>query len=187
MRNNTPITRPGTRGEKKLRDAPRRLRALQHWADCFKGAFPSPHALQAAGRYWNYKIPTHARLVEPPATTQEIQRTCARILIDACANLIQSRPAPQADIRVTCCVTLPGMFSSEICLYLDEAYFQGHVADTPDGQVTAITSRSLAAEWGLELPMGIEERGLRISIPADDDDDEFEGECWYFGELADRR
>ena len=187
MRNINPITRPGTRGLKKLRDAPRRLRDLQHWAESLKGTFPCSVELENRSRYWNYKIPTRAGLIDPPATTQKIQQACARSLINACANLIQSRPASHVQLRVTCCVTLPGMFASELCIYLDEAYFQGHVATSTDGQLTAITSRSLADEWGLELPEGVEERGLRISIPADDDDEEFEGEHWYFGEVADRR
>ncbi|HEL2968035.1 TPA: DUF3916 domain-containing protein [Stenotrophomonas maltophilia] len=187
MRNRDAITRPGTRGEKKLRDAPRRLRDLQHWADCFSGAFPSPEELGSQARYWNYKVPTRAGLIEGPATTLRIQRACAQSLISACANLIQSRPASQATVRVTCCIAQPGMFSSEICLYLDEAYFQGHVASTADGQVTAITSRSLCAEWQLALPRGVEERGVQVSIPPTDHDDGLEQEYWFYGEVADRR
>lgn len=186
MRNKDDITRPGTRGEKKLRDAPRRLRYLRHWADCFKGAFPSEE-LEGRARYWNYKVPTRAGLIEGPATTLRIQRACAQSLISACANLIQSRPASQADVRVTCCIAQPGMFSSEICLYLDEEYFQGHVAATADGQVTAINSRSLATEWGLVLPKGIGERGVQISIPRTDHDDGLEQEYWFFGEVTDQR
>ncbi|MCR1817921.1 MULTISPECIES: DUF3916 domain-containing protein [Stenotrophomonas] len=122
-----------------------------------------------------------------PATTLRIQRACAQSLISACANLIQSRPASQATVRVTCCIAQPGMFSSEICLYLDEAYFQGHVASTADGQVTAITSRSLSAEWQLVLPQGVEERGVQVSIPPTDHDDGLEQEYWFYGEVADRR
>jgi len=128
MRNRDAITKPGARGEKKLRDAPRRLRNLQQWAGSFSGPFPSPEALGHEARYWNYKIPTRAGLIEGPASTREIQRACAQSLITACTNLIQSRPVSQAAVRVTCCIAWPGLFASEICLYLDEDYFQGHVA-----------------------------------------------------------
>ncbi|WP_447595637.1 DUF3916 domain-containing protein [Stenotrophomonas rhizophila] len=185
MRNNHPITRPGTRGEKKLRDAPRRLRNLQQWAGSFSGAFPSPEALGNEARYWNYKIPTRADLIEGPASTREIQRACAQSLITACTNLIQSRPVAQAAVRVTCCIAWPDMFASEICLYLDEDYFQGHVATTADGQVTAITSRSLANEWQLVLPEGVQERGVQVSIPPTEHDDGLEQEYWFYGEVAD--
>lgn len=185
MRNNHAITWPGTRGEKKLRDAPRRLRNLQQWAGSFSGAFPSPEALGNEARYWNYKIPTRADLIEGPASTREIQRACAQSLITACTNLIQSRPVSQAAVRVTCCIAWPDMFASEICLYLDEDYFQGHVATTADGQVTAITSRSLADEWQLVLPEGVQERGVQVSIPPTEHDGGLEQEYWFYGEVAD--
>ncbi|PII17113.1 hypothetical protein CR920_15515 [Stenotrophomonas indicatrix] len=186
MRNTDPITRPGTRGHKKLRDAPRRLRYLQRWAGRFVDEFPTPEELQTNARYWHYKIPTRAALIEGPASTPALQRACAQALINACANLIQSRPASQAGVRITCCIAQPGMFSSEVCLYLDEDYFQGHVATTADGQVTAITSRSLAAEWGLALPNGIEERGVQVCIPPADDHEGLEQDYWFFGEIADQ-
>jgi len=82
MRNTDPITRPGTRGQKKLRDAPRRLRYLQRWAGRFVDEFPTPEELQTNTRYWNYKIPTRAGLIEGPASTPALQRACAQALIN---------------------------------------------------------------------------------------------------------
>ncbi|WP_342788313.1 DUF3916 domain-containing protein [Stenotrophomonas cyclobalanopsidis] len=116
-----------------------------------------------------------------------MQQACAQSLITACTNLIQSRPVSQADVRVTCCIAWPGMFASEICLYLDEDYFQGHVATTEDGEVTAITSRSLASEWHLVLPDGVQERDVQVSISPTEHDDGLEQEYWFYGEVADGR
>lgn len=154
---------------KKLRGVPRRLRALKRWSEGFAGDFPSRETLALTNRYYNWKIPVDANLVEGRQATRDIQRTCAQRLIDACGHLLADKPEFARETRVTCVVCLPDMFISEVCIYLDEAYYRGHITGG------RIVGRRLSAEWGLELPEGVDELGVEV------DDG---GERWYFGEVG---
>jgi hypothetical protein len=79
------------------------------------------------------------------------------------------------------------MFTSEICIYLDEDYFRSHTefGVSPHGvRSERITGRSLAKEWNLLLPSGISETGTQIEFPGyDDGSDAFQGERWLYGEI----
>jgi hypothetical protein len=99
---------------KKLRGVSRRLRALSVWAAQFEGTFPP--GLTEADRYRNYKIPVHRALLEGPQSTPELRRECAQRLIDACWNLMQSKPPEQVASHVVATIGLPDMFSSEVCI-----------------------------------------------------------------------
>ena len=109
---------------KKLRGIPRRLRALKRWSENFIDYFPDE--LPKGRQYMNWKIPVHAGLVMGKYSTPKIKAECAQRMIEACANLIHAKPIKFKNVRVTALISLPDMFSSEICLYLDEAYFRGH-------------------------------------------------------------
>nr|WP_274517909.1 DUF3916 domain-containing protein [Pseudomonas sp. GM102] len=45
-----------------------------------------------------------------------------------------------------------------------------------------MTDRSLATEWGLVLPKGMNEAGFHF-VHEDEDGQKFESEHWYFGEV----
>ena len=78
------------------------------------------------------------------------------------------------------------MFSSELCIYLQESYFFGHV--TPErnefGEIVPLSNRSLASEWGLNLPEGVLERGVHVNYPETDANESFISDRWFFGEVA---
>jgi len=169
---------------KKIRGVGRRLRGLDNWAKGFKGRFPS--GLTEADRYLNSKIPIHQALVEGPKVTRGIMARCAQALINACQNLIESRPPDAPPCRITCVVCLPDTFTSEICIYLDEAYFNSHVAVgmSQNGQSTRIQDHSLTNDLGLNLPLNMAEFGIHLDNRGyPDPNDWFVADRWYFGEV----
>lgn len=168
---------------KKVRGVARRLRALHKWSDSFSGWFPDE--LNSTDRYCNWKLPVLSGLVEGKQTTQAVQAECAQRLINACAHLIAAKPHWANNCRVTCSVVLPDMFSSEVCIYLDEDYYQGHVREGvyEYGTTTRIQSKSLAQEWGLTLQPGINELGVLLDYSSKEDDWSLQGERWFYGEV----
>ena len=109
---------------------------------------------------------------------------CAQLLLDATAGLAHSRPEWAKNYRMTCCIQTPDMFGSEICIYLDEEYFQHQVSPVRDKFTIKerITESSLAKRWNLAVPQGFQELGLRVFMP-DPEDGDYRNEWWFYGEL----
>ncbi len=173
--------------KEKIRGVPRRLRALQRWAAEFDGNYPPK--TEMSGRFWNDKIPVEHGLVESRHTTIATRKACAQQLINACSNLIKSKPSDLANHRITVVICLPDMFTSEVCIYLDNSYFLEHTAPckSEHGSCSPIIERRLSQEWGLHLPQGIGELGVALDYRGyDDKADWFVGERWYFGEVGPR-
>lgn len=171
--------------EKRLRGIQRRLRALKKWAENFAGNYPYGESMDPANRYWNWKMPVHVSLVEGHQTNLAIQKECAQRLIDACGNLIASKLDYAKGFRTTSVVCLPDMFTSEVCIYLDEAYFREHTGEAENsyGKTRRLVERSLVKEWGLVLPVGVAELGISVDYRSERDDWSLVGERWYFGEV----
>ncbi|PKB86462.1 hypothetical protein A8A01_29785 [Ewingella americana] len=169
---------------KRPRGVPRRLRWLKSWSESF-GAHDY-EGVPAGDRYWNWKIPVLENMVQGKHAKRQTKAECAQHMINACQRLIATKPQTDGFIRVTCAIIQPDMFTSEICLYLDEDYFNGHTLQngTQSRFSTVIQDRSLATEWGLLLPEGITERGIK-TVYRDEECPEYDyiSECWYFGEL----
>lgn len=168
---------------KKVRGVSRRLRALHKWADSFAGWFPEE--LDPTDKYCNWKIPVLSSLVEGKQAERPIQAECAQQLVNACAHLMLAKPHSLSNYRVTCSITLPDMFSSEVCIYTDQDYYQGHVKEGvyEYGTITRIRERSLASEWALNLPAGVEELGVYLNFSSAEDDWTLVGDRWFFGEV----
>lgn len=160
------------------------LRELERWAAGFAGRFPSARELGETPKYWNWKLPFDARLLQgEDAAAQATRRECARRLIQACAALVRAKPAAAATARVTCAVCVPEVWGSELCIYFDEEYFLAQVGATPSAEAAPIHGRSLAAEWGLVVPLGLGERGtLRVY----DAQAQERGDQWRYGEVGER-
>jgi len=77
------------------------------------------------------------------------------------------------------------MFTSELCIYLQEEYFLSHTlpAKNEHGETTMVTGRSLSQEWNLDLPPGVSELGVTVEYHSEEDDWHLSGERWYFGEV----
>ena len=162
------------------------LRELQRWSAGFAGRFPSARELGEHPSYWNWKLPFDARLLQGnDAVAQATRRECAQRLIDACAALLRAKPQGAAGARVTCTICVPELWGSELCVYLDEDYWRSHVeADaSASASIAPIAGRSLASEWGLTLPPGLLERGIRYS-QAQSGEADFREEQWRYGEVA---
>ncbi|BBG29376.1 DUF3916 domain-containing protein [Zymobacter palmae] len=165
---------------KKLRGVPRRLRAISRWAASFEGYFPTLTDEDYAHGYWSIKIPVACALVEGKQTSSVLQAYCAQEMIAACAHLTAAKPAALSECRVTCCIVLPSMFASELCIYTREDYFQAHTepGENHFGRRSLIEHQRLSDEWALALPSNMEEKGLLFAS------DDYRCERWYFGELA---
>ncbi len=77
----------------------------------------------AASRFWNFKIPVFAKLVEPPHATPEARGACIEALFGA-AEAVEHSPNRPASCRVACLITTPFLFESEVTLFPDEDYFE---------------------------------------------------------------
>lgn len=169
---------------KKLRGISRRLRSLEKWSKSYKDQFPVIQDSDYSYGYWNIKIPVHLALVQGKQTNKKIQSCCAQALIDAAYNIYLAKRNNENDTRVTCCIVLPDMFSSEICIFTSEQYFNERT-QTGHGrfsQLTLLNDRSLIKEWNLSLPHGFSELGV-LSVNENDEGDIYHSENWYIGEV----
>lgn len=168
----------------KIRNVPRRIRALNHWAETFHNT--SRADFPESEYYWNYKIPVDINLVAGKYSKQKIKALCAQALINACSNLIRAKMGSEYDSRITAVICLPDMFTSEICLFRSEDYYQSFICESTseNGSSSLIKERSLAEEWELNLPENVHELGIALEYHGSDDPDEwFTGERWYFGQV----
>lgn len=107
---------------RRLRNPGRHLRALEHWPKRIVADLPT--AVDLAGRrFWSFKVPVFAKLVEPPHATPETQRACLSALF-AAAHAIEGSSCRPPNCRVAVLATTPFLFQSEVTLFSDEAYFE---------------------------------------------------------------
>jgi hypothetical protein len=159
-------------GNKKLRGVPRRLRALEKWAENFEGHYYPRSELGEKFSHW--KIPVLSSLVNPPQTTAEIQARCMNAMLQAANFLAQSVTEDQQHYyRVACLFTLPWMFSSEVTIFYDPDYYRGFF-----GSQHQLAPRKLSAEFGLILPEGFVERGCIVR----DEEEGLSEEWWCIGQ-----
>ncbi|MGB3125254.1 MAG: DUF3916 domain-containing protein [Pseudomonas sp.] len=168
---------------KKLRNIPRRLRALTRWADSFEGCFYEE--LPSHPDYVNERIPVIENLVEGKQTTPEILAHCAQQLIRVAGYLAEARPDDTSECWILAAIQVPDMFSSRVCVYTDKNRYLGHTQpfDYENFRQTRITDRSLASEWSLNIPPGLQEVGFHFTHE-DDEGETYESEHWYFGEVS---
>ncbi|MFW1951999.1 DUF3916 domain-containing protein [Acinetobacter beijerinckii] len=169
---------------KKERGIPRKLRNLRCWSESFRGYFPDLNGYE--DRYYNWKIPVPINLVEGKHASYEIKAECAQYLINACKYLIEAKPQGLKFCKVVCMIEQPNMFASEICLYLDEDYFNAHTlsADRYDSQFMLVDELSLAQSWNLQIPENMYERGIKIRyIHSEYEADNYIADQWYFIEI----
>ncbi|MEN4793312.1 DUF3916 domain-containing protein [Pantoea agglomerans] len=168
----------------KVRNIPRRLRALNSWAETFHCAERA--IFSEDEHFWNFKIPVEINLVEGKSSTQRVRTACAQAMINACANLITATADMDYSLRITAVICLPDMFTSEICLFRSEEYYQSFITEdrSEKGASVLIRERSLAADWGLILPANVQELGMTLEYYGSENRDEwFTGERWYYGQV----
>ncbi len=170
---------------KKLRGIPRRLRSLKKWSESYTSKFPIIAAEDYTYGYWNVKIPVHLSLVQGEQTSRNIQSYCAQMLINAAYDIYQSKPVDKDEIRVTCSIVLPDMFSSELCLFTSEEYFNVHTqpGNNVFGQISLLHGRSLVKDFNLELPKEFSELGI-LRVCENDEGELYHSEHWYIGEVS---
>lgn len=110
------------RPRKKLRNPARHLRALARWPERIVEQLPTPEQVNGE-RFWNFKVPVFAKVVEPPHATVDTQRACFAAIFAAAAAIERSDRRPK-NCRVACLVTTPFLFESEVTLFFDDEYFR---------------------------------------------------------------
>lgn len=171
--------------EKKERGIPRKLRSLKLWSEHFKGYFPD--LTDYDDRYLNWKIPVPLNLVEGRHSKDSDKALCAQYMLNACQYLIEAKPEGLGFCKVACVIMQPDMFSSEICIYLDEQYFNAHTCSGTQYDPSCILSdeKSLVKRWGLKLPQMLSERGIHVEyIDPEDETANYLSDHWYFFEKA---
>lgn len=169
----------------KVRNIPRRIKALNRWVSTFQS--PERSIFSEVEHYWNFKIPVEINLIQGKYSTIKTKAACAQDLINACSNLITATDGMNYSPRITAVVCLPDMFTSEVCLYRSEEYYQGFTTEdrSENGASAVIKDRSLAAEWGLVLPANVQEIGITLEYYGSEDRDEwFMEERWYYGQVT---
>jgi hypothetical protein len=107
-------------------------------------------------------------------------------MIDACMGLINHKPSWAEHCRVTCLICVPDMFTSELCIYADQGYYASKSGNdnSTHGNQTLIEGRSLAKEWALNLPDGIQELGVCWRYDrSPDPSDHYVSDHWMYGEV----
>ncbi len=166
---------------KKERGIPRKLRNLRCWSESFKGNFPDLEGYEE--RYYNWKIPVPMNMVQGKHAQQDIKAQCVQYLINACQYLIEAKPVGTKFCKVACVIVQPDMFASEVCLYLDEDYFNAHTlsGEYYDPQYLLVDDISLSRRWGLQIPEHMYERGIHIHyIDPKNETDNYIADYWYF-------
>jgi hypothetical protein len=179
------MARRSEKPEKKLRGIPRRLRSLTRWSESIAERFPSESDFHSPG-YWNHKIPVDWALVEGKQTNATLRKECAQLLVDACKGMIKNKPEWAKHYRVTCCICLPDMHSSELCIYAEEGYYAAKAGNDRSqyGSQELIEGRSLANEWALDIT-GIQELGVCWRYDqSPDPQDHYVSDHWMFGEVS---
>lgn len=157
---------------KKLRGIPRRLRALERWADGFAG-FVQPRSAEDE-RFRNCKIPVHIALVEGRHTHRRIQAQCVAAMLRAAEHLARAAGTERRSYyRVACLFNWPRLHDSEVTVFFDETCYAGFMRGR-----NALAPRSLTAALGVALPAGFIECGSDITQPEDTQP----VELWCIGE-----
>jgi hypothetical protein len=158
-----------------------------HWTDgrqIFRGCFPA--GLSEDDRYRSFKLPVLQGFVDGKHATQAVRRVCAQRVIDACFNLIQSKPENARQFRVVAMLCRPELFASEVAIYTNEKIYQDQIwtGDHECGSVRTITGKSFAKEWGLVLPAGFSEHCLEVQGTGSDGTGWYVFEQWFLGEAG---
>lgn len=170
--------------QKKLRGIPRRIRSLRRWASSAKNYYPSD--IEPCDNYWNYKIPVIRSLVEGKYSTLELKSICAQELINAAHYIYLAKSEGVYNkSRVTCCICIPEMFSSELCIFTNEEYFKEHTTEGLGrfGKIEKIIGKSIINELGVVIPNDFKELGILRTFEGDEGII-YTSEHWYIGEVC---
>lgn len=145
---------------KKLRNIPRRQRALALWAAEFAGRYLP--AQQTDARFFNWKVPVHLHLLQGQQTTPDLQAFCIQQLIQAAQHLIQAANAPAPYYRVACLIVWPYLHQSEVTIFYDPQYYQGFL-----NTKNPLHRSTLLEQLTLEIPLDWQVVGVDVTQPDD--------------------
>ncbi|MEC7120745.1 MAG: DUF3916 domain-containing protein [Pseudomonadota bacterium] len=145
---------------KKLRNIPRRKRALARWAAGFNGRYIP--AQQPDECFFNWKIPVHLHLLQGKQTTPDLQAFCMQQLIQAAQHLIAAAQPSEQYYRVACLIVWPYLHQSEVTIFYDPEYYQGFL-NTP----TPLPRSLLLEQLALDIPEDWQVVGVDVTQPDD--------------------
>ncbi|MCB6183084.1 DUF3916 domain-containing protein [Leeia sp. TBRC 13508] len=157
---------------KKLRGIPRRIRALEKWAQGFSG-YVRPRS-EHLEHYFNWKIPVHAALVQGRQTNLDIQSRCIAALLEVARLLSEASSGSSSGYyRVACLLTWPWLHQSEVTIFYDKDYYEGFL-----GKVNALAPKRISDKLSLSVPSHFLERGQYVTQA----EDTVPVEWWCIGE-----
>lgn len=144
--------------DRKLRNPGRHLRALARWPERIVAHIPTADQLEGQ-RYWNFKVPVFAKLVEGRHATDEARAACLAAIF-AAAEAIERSDRRPAGCRIACLVTTPFMFESEVTIFPDEDYFRSFLP------VKETKRTEFEGGWIEASPEPVEPARLRAAQPS---------------------
>ncbi|EPE4186466.1 DUF3916 domain-containing protein [Yersinia enterocolitica] len=131
----------------KVRNIPRGINAFNRCVFTFCN--PERAIFSEDEHNWNFKILVAINLIQGKYSSVKTKASCAQAFINACSNLIAATADMYYSPRITTVICLPDMFTSEVCLYGSEDYYQSLITErrSDNDAYALINDRSLAAEW----------------------------------------
>ena len=169
-----------SRPNEKSRGIKRRIKSLENWSNGFRGYFP---VAEAESEYINWKLPVLDRMVEGRAATPNLNSKCIQELINAASHLMSAKPK-ESKARVTVLLDWPDIFSSEICVFLDEEYFHNFFNHNNEYQIWTLQEdvANLNEKFSLNIPEAMEIKEYATQLF--DEGVEYSGFIWVIGELG---
>lgn len=134
--------------------------------------------------YWHMHLPIAQHFIDSEKTPAGIKRLCMQALIDRAAHLIDIKPVNQQHHRVVTSISLPGLWDSQMIVFEGDHYFNRFFKRDDEYQkwIPLSEQKNIAAEGGLSIPGNMHVLGFREEIV--DEDETYEGEVWFIGELV---
>ncbi|WP_059174001.1 DUF3916 domain-containing protein [Bacillus sp. FJAT-27445] len=172
--------------KKKVRGKRRKIRRFIRLLNEATKDFPEDFSYG----YWEIHLPDRGSFwINSPKTPTSVRRLCIQALINRTKFLIDIKPSQYQTVKVLLIINFHYWHSAKIEFYIPKTPCEGIYPFTEDEYIRIVPlnkNRDFAAEWGLEIPMGLEIMGLKEEIKDLElvDDTCFGGEIWYLGELS---
>ncbi|QWV94292.1 DUF3916 domain-containing protein [Geomonas oryzisoli] len=173
----------GLTGKKKIRGARRKMTGFISRLMSETERFPEED--RPGCGYWHLHMPVSKLFIDSTSTPLSTRHVFIQAVLDAAGKLRDLKSTDEKrKIRIVTSISLPCLFDSQITVFFDDKYFSTFFdRDSSEQRWTALpANRDLQKELSLKMPEGLQQKGFHESVS--DEDYSFEGEVWFFGELA---
>lgn len=171
---------------KKIRGIKRRIQKFNRELNELTKDFPE----NLSYGYWEIHLPGQgSEWINAVKTPYNVRKQCLQVLINRTKFLIDRKPEHHQSVKVMLMIDFHYWYSTKIEFFLPEADNGGVELFREDAYTRWVPldkNRDFAAEWGLNIPAGLEIRGIQEEIRDLElgDEDIYGGEIWFIGELS---